>query len=311
MIRTHGENDAGAWLRRLLPIEFNGPEIQQRIGNFAETLFKEEAEGILALLAEGYIEFLKDLEVIGDYRLTPTQQSRIDVPIVTKAGASSISQRRAFTARRAATSRSPNSSKPTPTTARAGSGRLRPNKPSLPRSRTSCSNCTGRRRSERHRERGASRRCADTGTSPSRSKAKTSTSHDQERTHHGIPRAPYPGAISGSGGHDQTFKVACALYNGWCLTEEETFSWLALYNQKCQPRWNERELKHKAASAAKAMHEKRRGYLFDDNSEPKSTQGEPTPIFKVRASRFSDDQDDLKRYSYQVSTGHSFSLCNA
>jgi P4 family phage/plasmid primase-like protien len=79
VIRTHGENDAGAWLRRLLPIEFNGPEIQQRIGNFAETLFKEEAEGILALLAEGYIEFLKDLEVIGDYRLTPTQQSRIDV----------------------------------------------------------------------------------------------------------------------------------------------------------------------------------------------------------------------------------------
>jgi hypothetical protein len=113
--------------------------------------------------------------------------------------------------------------------------------------------------------------------------------------------AHIPGAISGSGGHDQTFKVACALYNGWCLTEEETFSWLALYNQKCQPRWNERELKHKAASAAKAMHEKRRGYLFDDNSEPKSTQGEPTTIFKVKP-RLSDDQDDLKRYSYQVST---------
>ena len=29
--------------------------------------------------------------------------------------------------------------------------------------------------------------------------------------------AAWLGAISGSGGHNQTFRVACSLYNGWGL----------------------------------------------------------------------------------------------
>ena len=39
-----------------------------------------------------------------------------------------------------------------------------------------------------------------------------------------------PPAIAYSRGHNQTFKVACLLYNGWSLTEDETLAWLKIYN---------------------------------------------------------------------------------
>ena len=82
-----------------------------------------------------------------------------------------------------------------------------------------------------------------------------------------------PGAIDGAGGGAQTFKVACALYNGWGLSEDETLAWLKVYNAKCEPRWSEKELKHKAKDAASADHEKPRGYLIgastaNDRCEP-------------------------------------------
>lgn len=72
-----------------------------------------------------------------------------------------------------------------------------------------------------------------------------------------------PPAITYSGGHDQTFKVACSLYNGWGLSEEDTLAWLKVYNERCQPPWSEKELKHKAAQAGKVKHGKPRGYLLD------------------------------------------------
>jgi hypothetical protein len=82
-----------------------------------------------------------------------------------------------------------------------------------------------------------------------------------------------PKAISGAGGHPQTFKVACALFGGWSLTEEETLAWLKVYNAKCEPPWSDKELEHKAKDAAKAKHDKPRGYLLnasmaDQREEP-------------------------------------------
>ena len=62
------------------------------------------------------------------------------------------------------------------------------------------------------------------------------------------------------------------LFNGWALTVDETLAWLKVYNTKCQPPWNDKELAHKAKDAAKAKHEKTRGYLLgsiaDQRSEP-------------------------------------------
>ena len=82
-----------------------------------------------------------------------------------------------------------------------------------------------------------------------------------------------PPAIAHSDGHKQTFKVACLLYNGWALTVDETLAWLKVYNAKCQPPWSDKELAHKAKDAAKAKHEKPRGYLLngsiaDQRAEP-------------------------------------------
>lgn len=73
--------------------------------------------------------------------------------------------------------------------------------------------------------------------------------------------AAIPGAISGQGGHDQTFKTACQLVNGWDLSAEEALAYLQAYNQRCEPPWSEKELAHKINSAQKAMHDQPRGHL--------------------------------------------------
>jgi RecA-family ATPase len=68
-------------------------------------------------------------------------------------------------------------------------------------------------------------------------------------------------AVSGSGGHDATFQVACALVWGFDLPEHDARALLAEYNARCSPPWSERELEHKLQSAMNAKHEKPRGHL--------------------------------------------------
>jgi hypothetical protein len=71
-----------------------------------------------------------------------------------------------------------------------------------------------------------------------------------------------PGAVSGDGGHSQTFKVAMVLFNGFGCSEAETLEWLRHYNFKCEPPWSETELLHKARSAAEAAYDKPRGWML-------------------------------------------------
>ena len=71
-----------------------------------------------------------------------------------------------------------------------------------------------------------------------------------------------PGAVSGNGGHSQTFKVAMVLFNGFGCSEAETLEWLRHYNSKCEPPWSEAELRHKARSAADAAYDKPRGWML-------------------------------------------------
>ena len=70
-----------------------------------------------------------------------------------------------------------------------------------------------------------------------------------------------PGAISGSGGHNQTFRVACVLVLGFGLAKPEALALLLEYNRRCEPPWSDRELLHKVDSADKQ--EGPRGYLRD------------------------------------------------
>ncbi|MBI3759596.1 MAG: hypothetical protein HY269_07570 [Deltaproteobacteria bacterium] len=93
--------------------------------------------------------------------------------------------------------------------------------------------------------------------------------------------AAVPGAISGAGGHNQAFSAACALVNGFALSEADALSLLREWNASCQPAWNERELEHKVRSAANARHAKPRGHLLGSGIIPSPSQ---RPIKRV-ASR--------------------------
>lgn len=79
-------------------------------------------------------------------------------------------------------------------------------------------------------------------------------------------------AISGQGGHDQTYTVACRLVLGFALSEESAWPVLLEYNQRCEPPWSEGELRHKLRDALK--HEGPRGDLLEkDRSSRNGRQG--------------------------------------
>ena len=78
--------------------------------------------------------------------------------------------------------------------------------------------------------------------------------------------AACPPAISGQEGHNRTFAVACALVNGFGLSDSESLHYLSLYNERCQPKWSESELSHKIQSALNAQHSKPRGHLAGSSS---------------------------------------------
>ena len=90
-----------------------------------------------------------------------------------------------------------------------------------------------------------------------------------------------PGAVSGDGGHNQTFSVACALIHGFALDEADALTILCEYNSRCSPPWTERELIHKLQSASTARHDKPRGHLMNDGAtrsySPKVTQRPVAP----------------------------------
>lgn len=64
--------------------------------------------------------------------------------------------------------------------------------------------------------------------------------------------ARMPEAISGSGGHQATWAVACKLVHGFELSDADALAILKNdYNPRCSPQWSAKELEHKVASARK------------------------------------------------------------
>jgi Bifunctional DNA primase/polymerase, N-terminal len=72
-------------------------------------------------------------------------------------------------------------------------------------------------------------------------------------------------AVSGQRGHDTTFRVLCAVINGFDLGPEEAWAAAQYYNRKCEPVWPQRDLEHKVKDALKAHHEKPRGHLLQED----------------------------------------------
>ena len=69
-------------------------------------------------------------------------------------------------------------------------------------------------------------------------------------------------AVSGQGGHDDTFHVACVLVNGFALNEADALTLLLEFNRRCLPPWTEAELIHKIKSAAHSAHRLPLGHLL-------------------------------------------------
>ena len=79
-----------------------------------------------------------------------------------------------------------------------------------------------------------------------------------------------PEAVSGEGGHRQMFKAARVIFAGFAIEGDCGLQLLAEYNQRCQPPFGERDLRHKWDEAVKAGPDahKGTGYLLNDEQEP-------------------------------------------
>ena len=91
-----------------------------------------------------------------------------------------------------------------------------------------------------------------------------------------------PPAISGSGGHSQTYTVAVALCHGFSLSTGDALSLMREYNTGCQPPWSERELAHKVDEATKKSHDKPAGHLLNDSPGRRPSCVSPSGKFIVR-----------------------------
>ena len=89
--------------------------------------------------------------------------------------------------------------------------------------------------------------------------------------------AAMPPAVSGSGGHSQTYAAATALVHGFGIDADRALAILAAeYNPRCDPPWSEKELRHKINQASTKPHDRPFGWLRDDTlAEP---IGEPVDL---------------------------------
>ncbi len=122
-------------------------------------------------------------------------------------------------------------------------------------------------------------------------------------------------AISGSDGHGTTFKVACALVNGFALNAEAALAHLTAYNTKCCPPWKPRELRHKVQQAEKTAHTKPRGHLLgaDGRTRAEAVQwaAKPVPVrltpkkdrFRTLRTLLFDPTDNVRARTHSILGG--------
>ena len=74
-------------------------------------------------------------------------------------------------------------------------------------------------------------------------------------------------AISKRGGHDTTFRVLCRVIGGFDLSPDLAWDAASYYNLKCEPAWNEKELRHKVEDALGATANESQGYLLEAENQ--------------------------------------------
>lgn len=113
--------------------------------------------------------------------------------------------------------------------------------------------------------------------------------------------AKMDGATAGSGGHNQTFYVACVLVHAFELGRETALGILREFNGRCSPPWSEADLTHKIQSAAgsapsKAMLDLRDKIRADERPGDRlSRPAVDAPLPAERPVRPDYDAGELKR----------------
>jgi hypothetical protein len=101
-----------------------------------------------------------------------------------------------------------------------------------------------------------------------------------------------PDAISGQGGHAATFRVACALVHGFALNDTDAMMLMMEFNGRCNPKWSERDLRHKLNSAGRAVHTNARGWMVEGRGVDGSA---PVWIPPAKKEKIIFDAEILKR----------------
>lgn len=138
---------------------------------------------------------------------------------------------------------------------------------------------------------------------PPRSALQT-TNQIQDRALKYINKIPF--AVSGAGGHPQTFKTACRLVIGFGLSIADAMPLLRDWSQSCQPPWTERELEHKLRDAEKQAGE-RGALLRNPNKEPAYTVTN-TIAAPEEAVVELDAMDQLEAEIEDIISGKSFAV---
>jgi RecA-family ATPase len=106
-----------------------------------------------------------------------------------------------------------------------------------------------------------------------------------------------PPAVSGQNGHNQTFRVACVLIQGFNLSIDEARPLMAEYSSRCQPPWTERDIEHKMLDADRTPDPKGRGYLTKGIRHVyRGTQQPPTAITLAAPKSPAQSQPGPERY---------------
>lgn len=85
-------------------------------------------------------------------------------------------------------------------------------------------------------------------------------------------------AVSGEGGHNQLYAVACVIFYDFGLSEEEDWEILTEYNDRCEPPWSDGELRHKVYDALRHQSPKPRGWRRKQKEKYKFEEGEFDPV---------------------------------
>lgn len=81
--------------------------------------------------------------------------------------------------------------------------------------------------------------------------------------------ATVPGAVSGQGGHNDTLRTCGNVVHGFDLTPDEAWEFLAEWNAKCEPPWEDNDLRRKLDEAkANPGDRGKPGYLIDADRRP-------------------------------------------